>query len=216
MLKIEPKSKLLFIGDSITDKERTKPHGEGLFDPFGFGYVAFANALLNSTYPDKPIRVVNKGNSGDTTRSMLARWDEDCVKQNPDCLSIMIGINDVWRQFDMPLYPEEHIGLEEYEANLKIMLDAVKDKVKQIVLMTPYLIEANKQDAMRMRMTEYADIVKKLSKTYNTIFVDTQAAIDDYLKFNYSGNISWDRIHPNNTGHMIIARAFLKAVGYEF
>jgi lysophospholipase L1-like esterase len=26
--------------------------------------------------------------------------------------------------------------------------------------------------------------------------------------------LAWDRIHPNPTGHMILARAFLNAVGY--
>ena len=25
--------------------------------------------------------------------------------------------------------------------------------------------------------------------------------------------LAWDRIHPNTTGHMIIARAFLKTLG---
>ena len=216
MLIIEPKSKLVFMGDSITDAGRVRPGGEGLFDPYGQGYVAFVNALLNSTYPQAPTRVVNKGNSGDTTRSLLQRWKEDCLDQNPDWVSIMIGINDVWRQFDMPLFPEEHISTDEYEKNLIEMLDSIQGKVKGIVLCTPYFIESNIEDAMRKRMTEYADIVKKLSKKYDTLLVDTQEAFDSYLAHHFSANMSWDRVHPNNVGHMIIARAFLKAIGYEF
>ncbi|MEI6131847.1 MAG: SGNH/GDSL hydrolase family protein [Bacillota bacterium] len=216
MLEIQPKNKLLFMGDSITDAGRSKPEGEGLFDPFGLGYVAFANALLNSTYPSAPIRVVNKGISGNTTRDLLARWQEDCIDQKPDWVSIMIGTNDVWRQFDMPLYPENCVGLEEYEQNLVKLIETTKPLVKGIVLCTPFFIESNLNDGMRKRMDEYSAVVSRLAKQYEVIFVNTQAAFDEYLESNHSSNISWDRVHPNNVGHMIIARAFLKAVGYEF
>ena len=116
----------------------------------------------------------------------------------------------------MPLYPGEHIGLEEYENNLVQMINSISDKVKGIVLCTPFFIESNTEDAMRKRMDEYSVVVKKLSDNYNTVFVDTQAAFNEALNCQYSAKLSWDRVHPNNTGHMIIARAFLKAIGYEF
>jgi lysophospholipase L1-like esterase len=32
----------------------------------------------------------------------------------------------------------------------------------------------------------------------------------------HSANIAWDRVHPNQAGHMAIARAWLDAVGYEW
>lgn len=38
-LKIEPNSKLLMIGDSITDCGRAQPVGEGMNDALGRGYV---------------------------------------------------------------------------------------------------------------------------------------------------------------------------------
>jgi len=216
MFKIEAKSKLIFMGDSITDAGRSRPSGEGLFDPLGGGYVSFINALINSTYPEGPIRVVNKGNSGDTSRSMLKRWKEDCIDQNPDWVSIMIGINDVWRQFDMALYPEELVLIEEYEKNLVEMLESLNGNVKGIILCTPFFIESNIQDEMRNRMDKYSAVVKKLAEKYNTVFVDMQEAFNSALKHHYSARFAWDRVHPNNTGHMILARAFLKAIGYEF
>jgi 2-hydroxy-3-keto-5-methylthiopentenyl-1-phosphate phosphatase len=42
---IKPNQKLLFIGDSVTDCERAKPEGEGLFGALGKGYVANVDAL---------------------------------------------------------------------------------------------------------------------------------------------------------------------------
>jgi 2-hydroxy-3-keto-5-methylthiopentenyl-1-phosphate phosphatase len=45
---LEPSQKLLFIGDSVTDCERAKPEGEGLFAALGNGYVAYIDALLQA------------------------------------------------------------------------------------------------------------------------------------------------------------------------
>jgi hypothetical protein len=49
---IQPNSKLLFIGDSITDCERERPIGEG--SGLGTGYVGMVNALLASTPKPHP------------------------------------------------------------------------------------------------------------------------------------------------------------------
>src|SRR5690625_1477219 len=99
---LEKNDKLIFIGDSVTDCERAKPEGEGLFQALGNGYVSIVDSFLQSTYPELEIRVVNKGISGNTVRDLKARWQDDIMTQKPDCVSIMIGINDVWRQFDSP------------------------------------------------------------------------------------------------------------------
>ena len=46
--------------------------------------------------------------------------------------------------------------------------------------------------------------------------VDTQAAFDEVLETYYPATIGWDRVHPNQTGNMILARAFLKSVGFQW
>ena len=51
---------------------------------------------------------------------------------------------------------------EEYENNLKACLDQVRPSLKGLVLMSPFFVEPNKQDAMRARMDQYGQIVKKL------------------------------------------------------
>lgn len=68
-------SKLLMIGDSVTDAERKRPVGEGRGADIGKSYVAIVNALLNSACPQEQIRVVNMGISGDTSRSLLQRGE---------------------------------------------------------------------------------------------------------------------------------------------
>lgn len=213
---IEKNSKLVMIGDSITDCGRTKPVGEGLFGAHGTGYVNLVNAILSSFHPDKKIRVVNMGTSGNTVRDLKARWQSDVIDQNPDWLSIMIGINDVWRQHDLPLQPETHVYIDEYKEALEQLIVETKDKVKGLILMTPYFIEPNTEDSMRATMDKYGQVVKELAEKYNTVFVDTQAAFNEVLNHCHPASLAWDRVHPNTSGHMVIARAFLNAIGMEW
>lgn len=215
-MKIANGSKVVFIGDSITDAGRVQPVAEGLFDPLGKGYVTQIEALLLGTYPGAGIRVVNVGTSGNTVRDLASRWEQDVIKLKPDWLSVMIGINDVWRQFDLPRMPETHVPLEEYERTLTGLVEKTRPLVKGLVLMTPFHIENLKEDAMRKRMTQYGDVVRKLAPKVGAVLVDTQAAFDEVLAHMHSSALAWDRVHPNQGGHMVIARAWLKAVGYAW
>jgi lysophospholipase L1-like esterase len=214
-MKIAKGSKLVMTGDSITDCSRAQPVGEGLFEAIGRGYVMQVDAQLSAAYPERGIRVVNMGNSGNTVRDLKTRWQRDVLDQKPDWLSIMIGINDVWRQFDLPRQPEIHVLPDEYERTLDELAAAARPHVKGLVLLTPYFIEPNRADAMRAQMDRYSSIVKKLATKHKALFVDTQAAFDEVLKHMHPMSLAWDRVHPNHIGHAIIARAFLKAVGFE-
>ena len=67
------------IGDSITDCERARPVGEGLFDALGKGYVSFVDGLLQARYPAHGIRVVNMGLSGNSVRDLQGSWQLDVL-----------------------------------------------------------------------------------------------------------------------------------------
>ena len=82
--------------------------------------------------------------------------------------------------------------------------------------MTPFYLEPNKQDPMRAQMDQYGAIVKKLAKKYKTLFVDSQAAMDKTLKHYYPATLAWDRVHPTSIGHMVLAKAVVDAVGFEW
>lgn len=215
-MKLQTNEKLVMIGDSITDCGRRQPIGEGLFDAMGNGYAAQVEALLRAVYPERGIRVINMGTSGNTVRDLNARWQRDVIDLKPDWLSIMIGINDVWRQFDSPLTREAHVSIEEYETTLEQLVAQTQPKVKGLILMTPFYIEPNQQDAMRAMMDRYGAVVRRLAETKGTLFVDTQAAFDQIMKTLYPAALAWDRVHPNQAGHMTIARAFLDAIGFQW
>lgn len=215
-MKLEKNNKLVMIGDSVTDCERSRPIGEGLFGALGKGYVSIVDGLINATYPELQIRTVNVGTSGNTVLDLQARWQTDVIDLKPDWLSIMIGINDVWRHFDVPHQKERHVDIEAYEKTLRELVEQTRPLVKGLVLMTPFYIEPNPQDAMRSKMDQYGAVVKQIAEETGSLFVDTQAAFEPVLQAYYPAYIAWDRVHPNNVGHTILAKAFLKAIDFAW
>lgn len=215
-MKIEKNSKFLLIGDSITDAGRNRPVAEGLFNPHGTGYANIVYGLLTSVYPDRMIRVVNMGNSGNTVRDLKARWQTDVIDLKPDWVSIMIGANDVWRQFDLPNIPESHVYEDEYEATLDELIAQTKPFVKGLVVMTPVFWEKNKQDAMAAKIAAYGAICKNLAEKHGVIFADAQAYADRFLEHCHPAYVSWDRVHPNIPGHTVLAHALLDALDFDF
>jgi lysophospholipase L1-like esterase len=204
------------IGDSITDCDRARPIGEGLFDALGTGYVSLVDGLLMARYPAHGIRVVNMGLSGNIIRDLQGRWQSDVLDLQPDWLSICIGINDVWRHFDTPLQSEGHVSLEEFTRILETLVRTTHPRLKGLILMTPYFIEPNRADGMRAMMDDFGAVVRQLADTHAALLVDTQAAFDAALQHLHPMALAWDRVHPTRTGHMILTRAFLQAIGYEW
>ncbi len=215
-MKIAPHSTLLLIGDSITDCGRLRPIGEADGDGLGNGYVSLLHAFFRSTCPQPHVRILNMGISGNTVRDLAARWQADVLDLHPDWLSIFIGINDVWRQFDGQRQGEKPIALDEYAATLEHLVRTARPRLQGLVLMTPYFIEPNRGEPMRAMMDRYGAAVRRLAESYRAVLVDTQAAFDRVLAEVHPMTLAADRVHPNLAGHMILARAFLEAVGYAF
>lgn len=208
--------RIVFAGDSVTDMGSTNPVGEGLFDNVGHGYVRIVENMLAAAYPEVFLRVTNSGISGNTSRDLLARFDRDVVDLKPDWVSICIGINDVWRQFDCPAIPDRHVYPEEYRSNVETMIRKVKDSVKGVFLLSPYIMEPNREDMMRARMDEYVQICRELAEKHGCVFIDFQKLYEDYCKIRHSCYIAWDRIHPNQVGSTLMAKEFLRHCDFDF
>jgi len=212
---LEKGSRLMMIGDSITDCGRKMPIGEG-HGAEGFGYVAFVSALIKSVYPENGYRVVNMGTSGDKVRELKARWQNDVIDLSPNYLSIMVGINDIWRQFEHPFNTAEHVYIDEYRETLEELIIMAMPNIKKIILISPFFVESNENDPMKIETKKYAQVMAELAEKHDAIFVDTQKVFDDLLKTAHSSAYALDRVHPNGIGHMAIAKAFLDAIGFEW
>lgn len=200
--------RLVFIGDSITDAGRRQDAA-----PYGSGYVHLARAFLIARYPELGLDIINQGIGGNTIRDLDRRWEEDVVRLQPDWLSIKIGINDVWRQ--VAGRTAEAVLLDEYAATYERLLRRTAQATKaRLILMEPYVIESNHSDRFRALIDQYLPVVHRLGAEHGAIVIPTQAAFDTALAAQPAAYWADDRVHPNTPGHAIIARAFLRGVGY--
>ena len=172
----------VFIGDSITDTGRREdPEG------YGNGYVSRIREQLLVDDPACPIEVLNRGVSGDTVRQLAARWQSDALDLRPDLLSVKIGVNDVWRGFgDLP---EEAVGAEEYAATLRELLASAQASGCRLVLVTPFLVEPDRTDPMRLEVENRARIVAGLASEFGAALVDLQPAFDAADQCQFSGAV---------------------------
>ena len=206
----EKGQRIVMTGDSITDAGRR----DEAYAPFGRGYMSLVQAFISARYPERGLEFINTGISGDTTRHLKARWDEDVIAHKPDWLSVKIGINDVWRAYGAKAH--EAVPADEYEANLRELLRCAVDRTGcKLIVVEPYVIEKDQSDPQLIQTREYGQIARKLAEEFGAINVRTQEAFDAALQHSESADWAHDRIHPNLAGHAVIAQAFLKAVGFE-
>ena len=202
---------LLFVGDSITDCGRDRESGG---TDLGAGYVAQVQALLDAHHPEAKVRYLNTGISGNRVTDLEARWDVDVLAHQPDWVSVMIGINDVWRQFDNPLV--EQVSLPAYSEKLQGLVERTLPQVQGMIVMSPFFLETNIKEPMRELMDSYGAAARAIAERNELLFVDLQAAFNAWLAYNHTSLLCEDRVHPNAVGHNIIASAFLNAVGFSW
>ncbi len=208
-MRFETNQKIVFIGDSITDCGRRDAAA-----PYGNGYVSLLRSLLLARYPERSLTIVNKGISGNTTRDLLGRWQQDVIDEQPDWLSIMIGINDVWRTYDRGGVGA--VAYDDYVANLRNLIEQTKAKTSaRLILAEPYMIEPDLSVPMRRQMDQYGAAVRQLAAEYGTLLVRTQAAFDTALRHTPDSAWADDKIHPNQPGHMIIALEYARVLAFE-
>lgn len=210
-IRFENNQTILFTGDSITDCG----HFEPAYRPFGAGYVHFAANYLLAKHPHLNLNIINTGISGNTTRDLLGRSQQDIIAHQTDILSVLIGINDIWRRYDSPDDPALAVYPDEYEANYRQILSQVKQNGDpQIILMEPFLFCTDRNNTMFKGLSVYIDIVHKLSEEFKAILVPLQSRFDAI-----AGDVppeKWadDMVHPFTWGHEWICQQWLEATAH--
>lgn len=121
----------------------------------------------------------------------------------------MIGTNDVWRLFDCPEISHLHNDLETYRHNLEEIILRIRQAKINLLILSPFMIENNPQDLMRMKMSSYQQALRELCVKHKIPYLDLQKAFDQLLQSITTHELSRDRIHPNLTGHMLIMKEFI-------
>jgi lysophospholipase L1-like esterase len=207
---------VVFCGDGITEWKKPEPfkwfpRGDGK-ELLGDGYVTLIDTMLTVKYPDQPVRFINRGESGETAKSLKESWEKNILSAKPNWLSVMLGFNDVWRQFDHPLTKELHVYLPEFKKTMDELLGGIRKKLDGLIIMPPFMVETDKNEPMLKKIKEYAACLRELAKKHDGIYVDVQKSFDDYLAKAHFMTIAADYIHLNQRGHYIIAKAFVEAM----
>ncbi len=209
-IDLKPNQTIVFIGDSITDMDRKLP----VYKPLGFGYVNFVGNLLLAKYPQLNLNIVNTGISGNTVRDLKNRWKEDCLEYKPDILSVLIGINDLCRQYGEPEKMPAVVYPDEYELTYRQLLSQVKREFNsQLVLIEPFMFCNNLENKIFHDLRTYIRIVHRLTKEFNAVLVPLQNRIDEQIKQTPPEKWSEDSVHPYTWAHAWIARQWLEATG---
>lgn len=129
-MKLQDGTRILFIGDSITDCGRDRSGVIDVDGHLGGGYVLQVKSLLGAHYPERAVEVLNTGCGGHRITDLAGRWESDVLALKPDWLTVMIGINDVWRQFDRPFI--EQVTPEGLRGHsLRPLFDGSADSVRE-------------------------------------------------------------------------------------
>ncbi len=214
MWEISAGDRLLFIGDSITDCGRDRP--VGMLAGLGSGYVNLVHGMMGAWRPEAEPVILNLGISGNRVTDLRDRWQQDVLDLKPDWISVMIGINDVWRHFDRPHEVQSQVGEETYEVVYDQLITQTLPHVKGMIILPPFYLEPNKDEPMRAMMDRYGNVARKLANKHGCLFGDVQAAFDRYMAVRPTQRLCGDRVHPGLTGHMIIARCFLETIGFNW
>lgn len=164
--------------------------------------------------------VINAGVGGNSTRNLLKRVDKDVLAHNPEVVVMMVGTNDA-------LNSRNSVPLDEYEANVKKLVDAFLRVGAKVVLMTippcydELLFSRHKPEffAERKPVDRIADVngvVQRIGKMEGVTVVDIYTLIEEKggagpeetsLIRNLANSRSKDGVHPTVEGYNLIADA---------
>jgi lysophospholipase L1-like esterase len=205
----------LFIGDSITDCRRRDQSR-----PLGDGYVQFFRDFWLLRNPGSRLNIINKGISGDTVQDLRNRWHEDVLTKRPDWLSVKVGVNDLNRHLaDSTL---TKLSPASYEETYDQLLTATRETLGEIeiLLISPFLITtdaipgSNRKKSLEL-LQHYLAAVRRLSERHRTRFLDLHAVFQEQLRFHHPDTFCPEPVHPNNTGHLLIAEEVYRIVTSE-
>lgn len=200
-----------FMGNSITHNGR---------------YHSYIYLYYATRFPELNLKFINCGISGDVASGMYGRLEKEVYANNATVATLSAGMNDVNRR----LYTPKKTGanadslkkkaIENYKHNVKRIADSYKEHNIKTIFFTPTIydeseaIAAENNKGVNAALGECRDFVINIGKQYNATVVDFwKPMLDLNLKMQQSNPdftlIGKDRIHPQATGHMVMAYLFL-------
>ena len=208
-IQIKKDSKILFIGDSITDVKFN----------FRFAYKfggrkIYALQLKNKLKKySKNIKVDIKGIASNRTYHVYDRLTKDCINLKPDVIIMLIGVNDAWENYGPENYPPL---LRPMEPHIREIYRRIKTELPdtQILYLMPFLIDSEEKLPFHKILDEYRDTLKNIALENGAAVLDMQEVFYDAQKTIDPKKLAVDGIHPTKLGHKFMADAVEKKFEY--
>lgn len=200
---------VLFQGDSITDCSRDREK----FNCLGNGYSKKIARIYDNLFDEHNVTFVNKGISGNRSIDIVNRYKNDIKEINPSFISLLIGINDVWRKYDS----NSPTSKEEFEENYRKILNSIKKDLPntKILIIEPFLLHSDKEKIVwHETLDPIIGVVRKLAHEYADYFLPMDGVFQSYIvKGIKEEKLAEDGVHPTSEGHGIIAYEYMKLLG---
>ena len=208
-LALRSGQRFLFQGDSITDAGRREdPRG------WGTGYAAILPGLVYAQAAELDIEYLNRGIGGNTTLELEARWEQDCIELRPDWMSVLIGINDCHHY----LAGCQETGPVPYAQRLESLLQRATECTGcSLILLEPFYWTLppgtdEQQRRVSALLPEYIATVHRLAEQFQARLVRLHEIGRQVLQGRPAEVLSPEPVHPNITGHGLIAYALFQAL----
>ena len=202
------KIRIVFQGDSITDAGRDKRN----YYDLGEGYAKYAAEYITEQNPDIQFEFINQGIAGNRTSELFDRFYRDAIAFDPDIISILIGINDLFFRY----HPNKKIltSDEQIELNYRSILKRIRNESKaKIIIMSPFLLDNEPYIGMREDLARLLPIIRRLADEFADVFIPLDKHLEEVLKTQPEPHyFSKDGVHPNENARPIIGRIYAEAI----
>ncbi|OYW24325.1 MAG: hypothetical protein B7Z55_02560, partial [Planctomycetales bacterium 12-60-4] len=200
--------RLAIVGDSITEQKL---------------YSKFIETYLLACYPSLDVQCFQFGWSGERAPGFAARMENDLIPWHPSVVTTCYGMNDgSYRAY------EDGIG-KAYEDGMRRIIDRIKQAGATVVVGSPGVVDSATWNRANPDFDKvYNDNLERLGKiaaklaqengfphadvfgAMMTAMAPAKAALgEDYPVAGFDG------VHPGPNGQLIMAYAFLKAMGFD-
>lgn len=210
-ITLNKNSKVLFIGDSITD---VKFNRRKMFSIKGNKIYALQLKKRLKNY-SKNIDIKIKGIASNRTYHLYDRLTTDRINLKPDIIIMLIGVNDAWENY----VPEQYGPLlRPMEPHIREIYRRIKTELPdtQILYLMPFMIDSVAEKLpFHKKLDEYRETLRAIAIENGATVIDLQAVFYEAQKTIPPDKLAIDAIHPTNLGHKVIADAVEKVLEFK-
>lgn len=201
---LQPGDLVAICGDSITEQKL---------------YSLFIEEYLLMCQPASDLQTVQFGWGGETASGFMGRQKNDCLVFKPTVATTCYGMNDGGYTATQP------DRLNNYKnSTLSIVKNFKEAGVRFIVVGAPGVVDVdtykkNDPNVYNKTLGDFGDAAKQVATEQGVAFADVHGIMMEVMakaKAKYGKTYAFaggDGVHPGPNGHLVMAYAFLKALG---